>query len=98
MDSLTKHWSHLSLNGCLSLNDHEGGVLGLNKERQSNDNAVVVKFHTNQALNIEAIVRTFNPIWKSVNGFKVMNVGDHIILFMFDNEEEVDKIIQSLGL
>lgn len=95
MDSLTKHWSRLSLNGRLSLDDHKGGVLGLNKERKSNDDVVAAKFPTNRALNTEALVRTFNPIWRSVNGFKVKNVGDHIILFTFDNEEEVDKIIQS---
>lgn len=38
------------------------------------------------------IFRTFNPIWRSKNGFKVHNVGNHILLFVFDNEEEVEKI------
>ena len=46
------------------------------------------------ALNTESVVRTFNPIWRPKNGFKVRRVGDHIILFIFDSEEEVEKIIE----
>lgn len=45
-------------------------------------------------LNIEAIIWTFNPLWRAVNGFKVRNVGDHIVLFVFDNKEVIDKILK----
>ena len=37
---------------------------------------------------------TFNPIWRPKNGFKVRNMGNHTILFIFDNEEEVEKILK----
>lgn len=29
-----------------------------------------------------------------MNGFKVRNVGDHIVLFVFDNKEVIDKILK----
>ena len=28
------------------------------------------------------------------NGFKVRNVGNHVVLFIFDNEEEIEKILE----
>ena len=39
--------------------------------------------------------RTFSPFWRSRNGFKVHNAGDHTILFVFDNNEEVEKVLAS---
>lgn len=39
------------------------------------------------------IVRTFSPLWHSINGFKVRKVGDHTILFVLYNNEEVEKIL-----
>lgn len=78
----------------LSLNDKEGGDLRLNKDRCISDFSITAKFLTKRALNTESVIRTFNSIWRSVNGFKVRNDGNHIILFTFDNEEEVDKIFE----
>ena len=41
---------------------------------------------------MEVIIRTFNPLWRSKHGFKVRNAGEHIVLFVFNNKEEVEKI------
>ena len=30
-----------------------------------------------------------------MNGFKVRNMGDHILLFVFDNKKEIEKIFAS---
>lgn len=29
------------------------------------------------------------------NGFRIKNLGDHIVLFIFDNQADVDRILQS---
>ena len=42
---------------------------------------------------MEAIALTFQPLWRSKNGFKVKNMGNHIVLFIFDNKLEVDTIL-----
>ena len=86
MESLTKHWSNLSLH------DRERGGVHLAKEKRLSECIIAAKFLTKRALNIEAIIRTFNPLWRSKNGFEVRNTGDHMMLFVFDNKEEVDKI------
>ena len=57
MENLTKHWHKLSLN------DREGGKLAVKKDRVSHEYTIVAKFLTKQALNAEAIIRTFSPLW-----------------------------------
>ena len=79
----------------MSLNDREGAKISLNKEHSSIEFFIAAKFLTNRALNIEAVIRTFSPLWRAVNGFKVQNKGDHFLLFVFDNKKEVEKIFSS---
>lgn len=68
--------------------------MSLNKERCSAEFILAMKFLTSRALNMEAIIKTFTPLWKAVSGFKVRNVGDHILLFVYNNKEVVDKILK----
>ncbi|KAK9984667.1 hypothetical protein SO802_034192 [Lithocarpus litseifolius] len=86
MDTITKCWENLSLN------DREGGEFQFDETTKLSNCTIAAKFLTKRMLNTEAVIRTFNPIWRSKNGFKVRNVGNHILLFVFDNEKEVEKI------
>ena len=88
MENLVMKW------GDFSLDDREGGEVQLEENECSKNVTIAAKFLTKRALNTESVVRTFNPIWRPKNGFKVRRVGDHIILFIFDNEEEVEKILE----
>ncbi|KAL0000754.1 hypothetical protein SO802_014535 [Lithocarpus litseifolius] len=72
----------------------EGGEFQFEKTAEVSTYTIVAKFLTKHALNTEAIIKTFNSIWSSKNGFKVRNVGNHILLFVFDNEEEVERIFE----
>ena len=38
---------------------------------------------------------TFTPLWGAQNGFKIKVIGDHKILFSFEKEEDVDRIMNS---
>ena len=92
MDELTNH-----CNG-LSILNREGLTFDLEEEMAMPEFIIAGKFFTRQALNMEAIASTFKPLWRSKNGFKVKNMGNHIVLFMFDNKLEVDAILRmSLG-
>ena len=82
-----KHWSNLSLN------EREDGTLKLTKDRSIGETILAAKFFTKRVLNTEAVILTFNPLWRSKNGFEVRTGGNHILLFVFDNKEEVEKIL-----
>lgn len=48
-----------------------------------------------RALNIEAFAKTFTPILRSKNGFKVTKEGDHVVLYTFDNQDDLDGILKT---
>uniref|UniRef100_A0A7N2MKH5 DUF4283 domain-containing protein n=1 Tax=Quercus lobata TaxID=97700 RepID=A0A7N2MKH5_QUELO len=89
MDELTSNWNRLTLS------DREGLGCYLDDELSSQEFFLATKFLTKRAVNVDAIAKTFTPFWCSRNGFQVRNLGNHMVLFVFDNKEEVDKVIQS---
>ena len=54
---------------------------------------LATKFLTKRAHNPEVVAATFMPIWRSKRGFKIKNLGNHIMLFTFDSETEIDTIL-----
>ena len=63
MENLVTKW------GNLSLDDREGGEVQLNENESSKNVTIAAKFLTKRALSTEAVIRTFNPIWRPKNGF-----------------------------
>lgn len=55
----------------------------------------MAKFMTPRFLNMDIVARTFKQIWRSTNGFSIRNLGNHIVLFVFNSSADVDKIIQN---
>ena len=89
MEDLTKHWSSLSLS------EIEGPGLCLRSDQATTEHGIVARFLTKRPLNIEAIANTFTPLWRSKSGFKVKNIGDHVVLFSFDNKSDDDRILSA---
>ena len=89
VEDLTTNWNRLTLS------DKEGPGCSLDEELSSPEFIIATKFLTKRTLNIDAIAKTFTPLWRSKNRFKVRNVGDHKVLFVFDNKAEADKVIHS---
>ena len=54
---------------------------------------LAAKFFTKRALNIEAVARTFRPLWHTKASFHITNVGDNILLFTFDQEVDAVKVL-----
>lgn len=75
MDDLMKHWN------CLSLSKRESDDICLQKDRCSTEHLIAAFFLTRRALNMEAVARTFKPLWRVDNGFTVSNEGAHKVLF-----------------
>ena len=91
MEDLSRQWS------CLSLSEKEGDDICFKQDRRRQEFIIAALFLTRHALNMDAISRAFKPLWRSQNGFKISNEGGHKVLFVFNKEEEVDRIM-STGL
>ena len=87
MEDLTKSWS------CLTLSENEGSGLRLTEEQVEPEHILAVKFLTKRALNIDAIAKTFTPLWRAKNVFKIQKEGDHVVLFTFDDKSKLEKIV-----
>ena len=89
MEELTQSWSGLSLN------DREGSKFILKNQLRSSEFIIAAKFLTKRVLNMEAVARTFRQLWRSTDGFKIRNLGDHVVLFVFKNQADVNRIFLS---
>ena len=92
MDDLTQSWS------CLSLLEREGPGCNLSNDDQNSDYSIIARFLTKRALNMDVIARTFNPLWRARNGFKI-TIGEHIILLHLTTKNRSNESFQvSLGV
>ena len=87
MEDLTKSWS------CLTLSECEGSDLQLTNEQVEIEFVFAAKFLTKRALNSDAIAKTFTPLWRSKNEFKVKREGDHTVLFTFGDKSEMENFL-----
>ncbi|KAL0016646.1 hypothetical protein SO802_003715 [Lithocarpus litseifolius] len=89
MEDLAQSWKRLSLS------DREGLGCCLTEDERVHQFSIAAKFTTKRAINVDSIVRTFNPLWRAKKGFKIQKIGDHEMLFSFETKEDVDSILSS---
>ncbi|XP_075645092.1 uncharacterized protein LOC142616090 [Castanea sativa] len=89
MDELEKSWT------CLSLSERKGPGCCLTPDESVKTFSIIASFLIKRALNAEAIVRTFTPLWRARRGFKIQHIGVHKILFSFEDKEDVDRLLGS---
>ena len=61
----------------------------------SKDFILAAKFHTKRVLNVEAVAQNFSQLWRTRNGFKIKDQGNHVVLFIFENKFDCDRIFSS---
>ena len=54
---------------------------------------MATKFFTHRTLNMEAIAHTFKPLWRTKKGFEMKDIGKHIVLFVFAEESDADRVM-----
>ena len=79
----------------LSLSEREGPGCSLTRDDGVPAFSIAAKFFTKRALSINVIAKTLTPLWRSQNGFKIKSLGDHKVLFTFDDKIDVDKKLMS---
>ena len=44
---------------------------------------------------MEAVIKTLSPLWRSVKGFEVRKISDHVLLFTFEKKDDVERIMSN---
>ena len=81
----------------LSLTKSEGAKVSLKKAKNlpAKEHVLAAKFLTKRALNVEAIGRTFKPLWRSRGEFTIKEAEDHVLLFVFERENKAERVLAS---
>ena len=78
----------------LSLSDKERIGFILPKDHRKGEFDIVTKVLSSRFHQNEAMGRTFKQLWQSNNGLRICKQGNNIVLFVFDNLADVDKILK----
>ena len=87
MDSLTRDWNRLSLS------EQEGDMFDFENKRVKPGSMLAAKFFTKRALSIEVVARTLRPLWKTKQEFRIKDLGNHLVLFTFEDELDAERIL-----
>lgn len=88
MEDLAQQWRKMSLSKA------EGTKCDLSKDKKVAEFVLAAKFFTRRSVNIEAVARTFRPIWRPKRNFEVSVAGDNILLISFELEVDAKKVLQ----
>jgi len=87
MARLDDLWARFSL-----MEEEEGGA------EVSNQEAVVhhlaSRFFTKRVLNMDAVARTFKPLLNLVGKLKIRDIGEHILLFKFEDSLDLERVLE----
>ena len=88
MEDLAQKWK------TLSLSEVEDTKVDLSRGKKKLDFVLAAKFFTHRSLNIEAVVKTFQPLWRTRGYFEVSDGGDNILLLAFEMDVDAEKVMQ----
>ena len=88
MDDLTNRW------WSLSLTDEKEAKVDLMKEKKKTGSVLAAKFFTRRTVNVEAVAKTFRPLWRTRGNFEVCEGKDNILLIDFEMEADAEKVVQ----
>ena len=55
---------------------------------------MAAKFFTRRNVNVEAVAKTFRPLWQTRGKFEVCEGKDNVLLFDFELEADAEKVVQ----
>ena len=90
MEELAQKWKRLAL---IEMEDRK---VDLSRDKKKLNIVLAAKFFTRRSLNVEAVAKTFRPLWRTRGNFEVSDRGDNILLIAFELEVDAEKVIQGV--
>jgi hypothetical protein len=87
MESLEGLWEKFSLS------DMEGNTIDLHSTLDQPKTFLAAKFLTRRTLNVEAVARTFKPLWRMDHGFTVRDMNDNRLVFVFEDAADRERVM-----
>uniref|UniRef100_A0A7N2MZQ9 DUF4283 domain-containing protein n=1 Tax=Quercus lobata TaxID=97700 RepID=A0A7N2MZQ9_QUELO len=88
MDSLENLWNKLSL-----LDSEESGVQ-CPKNSLAPRLLLAAKFLTKRFTNIESVVHTFKPLWRTQRDFEIKDMRNNLMFFEFEDEYDLERVLE----
>ena len=88
MAGLDEMWAHFSLS-----EEEERGA-EVSRQEDVIIHRLAGKFLTKRVLNVDAVARTFKPLWKPIGELKICDVGDNILLFEFKDSLDLQRVLE----
>ena len=77
----------------LSLSEFEGNKFVVQDETGVGEFLLAAKFYTKRVVNMKGIAKTFTLLWKTRKGFEMRDMGDHMVLFVFPEASDIERIL-----
>lgn len=87
MDNLTGQWAKLSLN------TQESQTVPLASDIEDNSKVLDTKLFTKRKASMEALSRTLESMWCSIQDFELWDLGSNTFLILFSSEADFLKIL-----
>jgi hypothetical protein len=76
-----------------SLSEQEGNPVDLAETPDHPKSYLAAKFLTRRTLNVEAVARTFTPLWRTDHGFSIRDMNDNKLVFVFEDEADRERVM-----
>lgn len=77
-----------------SLTEEEEGGAKVSHQEEAVIHWLDGKYFTKRVLNVDAVARTFKPLWKPGGKLKIRDIDDGILLFEFDNMLDLERVLE----
>lgn len=76
-----------------SLTEKEEVGAEVSKQNDKEIHKLAGRFFTKWVLNVEAVGRTFKPLWKLIGELKIRDLGDNILFFDFEDGLDLERVL-----
>ena len=77
----------------LRLTEKEESEVDLIPPVMETKRVLVGKFCTKRRVSLESVARMLKSVWRTEKNFKVCDMGDNKVLFQFEDEKDLDRVL-----